>query len=58
MTYMRIQTMPFNLTILNVYAPIIVALEDEKDKLHKKLEEKIELLPKVNMVIILGNFNE
>lgn len=51
MGYLRLQTKPFNLSIINVWAQLENSAEEEK------LEEVVELLRKNDTVTILRNFN-
>ena len=46
MTSVRFQGKPFNITIIQVYAPTSNAKEAEVDQLYKNLEDILELTPK------------
>ncbi|XP_057666796.1 craniofacial development protein 2-like [Diorhabda carinulata] len=54
---LRIKATPFNLSVLNVYAPTENAEEEEKEKLYENLEKEIEGIPKEDTTIVLGDFN-
>ena len=42
----RLQGKPFNITVIQVYAPTSNAKEDEVYQLYKDLEDLLELTPK------------
>lgn len=57
MAYLRIKAQPFNISMINVYAPTESADEEEKNILYERLEQEIEMLPKEDTVLVLGDFN-
>lgn len=57
MAYLRIETKPFNLSILNIYAPTEVSSVEEKETFYDLLEEEIEKMPKEDTRLIMGDFN-
>lgn len=57
MAYLRVETKPFNMSILNLYAPTERAKEKEKEKFYEEVEEAIEGIPKEDTMLILGDLN-
>lgn len=57
LAYMRIEMKPFNLSLLNVYAPTETAEEEVKNGFYEKLETEYEKIPKEDTIIVLGDFN-
>ena len=55
--YLRIEAKPFNLSLINIYAPTDVAEGYEKDRTYEMLENVLEQCPKQDTVIMLGDFN-
>ena len=52
------QGKPFNITIIQVYAPTNNAEEAEVDRLCEDLQDLIELTPPKNVLFIIGDWNE
>ena len=53
------QGMPFNITVIQVYAPTTDAKEAEIDQFCEDLEDLLELTPKKkDILFITGNWNE
>ena len=48
---------PFNITIIQVYAPISNAEEAEVEYFYEHLQELVELTPKKDVFIIIGDYN-
>ena len=48
---------PFNITVIQVYAPISNAEEVEVAQLHEDLQDLIELTPKKEVLFIKGDWN-
>ena len=48
---------PFNITVLQVYAPTTNAKESEVDQIYEELEDLIELTPKKDGLFIIGYWN-
>ena len=46
-----------NMTIVQVYAPTSMALEEEQDSFFNKLQSTIDRTPKGDVIIIIGDFN-
>lgn len=57
MAYLRLKAKPCNISLLNIYAPTEKDSNEEKDKFYEKVEEEIEVIPKEDTIIILGDFN-
>lgn len=57
LAYLRIRAKPFNISLLNIYAPTEKARDEEKDRFYEKLEEELENIPKEDTQLILGDFN-
>lgn len=46
-----------NITIINVYAPINAADDEDKDLFYEKLEEEYERIPNYDIKVVIGDFN-
>ena len=57
MMSIRIQGRPFNITIIQVYAPTTDAEETEIDQFYEDLQHLLELTPKKDVLLILGDWN-
>ncbi|KAF7249304.1 hypothetical protein EYD10_05182 [Varanus komodoensis] len=57
MISVRIQGKPFNITIVQVYAPSTGAEEAEADQFYEGLQNLLELPPKTDALIIMGDWN-
>ena len=53
----RFNAAPFNITIINVYAPTAEAAEDEIETFYDNLEDAMARTPKKDMLIITGDWN-
>ena len=51
------QGKPFNITVIQVYAPTTNAKEVEVDQFHEDLEYLLELMPKKDVLFITGDWN-
>ena len=51
----RFQGKPFNITVIQVYAPTTNAKEAEVDQFHEDLEYLLELTPKKDVLFITGD---
>ena len=51
------QGKPFNITVIQVYAPASNAKEAEVEWLHEDLQDLLELTPKKDVLFIIGNWN-
>ena len=52
-----IQCRPFNIIIIQVYAPTTNAKEAEIDQFYEELQHIVELTPKKDILIIIGDWN-
>ena len=57
MISVRFQGKPFNITVIQVYAPISNAEEAEVERLYEDLQELLELTPKKDVLFIMGDWN-
>ena len=58
MISVRFQGKPFNITVIQVYAPTSNAEEAEADQLYEDLQDLLKLTPKKDVLFIIGNWNE
>lgn len=54
---MRLSAQPFNISIIQVYAPTAASTEDEIDDFYEQLEDLIEKVPTNDYLILQGDFN-
>ena len=52
-----LQGKPFNITVIQVYAPTTNAKEAEVEWLYEGLQDLLELTPKKYVLFIIGNWN-
>ena len=57
MMSIRIQGRPFNITVIQVYAPTTDAEEAETDHFYEDLQHLLELTPKKDVLLIIGDWN-
>ena len=57
MISVHFQGKPFNITIIQVYAPITNAEEAEVEQFYEDLQDLLELTPKKDVLFIIGNWN-
>jgi len=57
MVSVHFQGKPFNVTVIQVYAPITNAKEGEVEWLYEDLQELLELTPKRDVLFIIGDWN-
>ena len=57
MISVRLQGKPFNITVIQVYAPTINAEEAEVERCYEDLQELLELTPKKDVLFIIGDWN-
>ena len=57
MISVHFQGKPFNITVIQVYAPITDAKEAEADQFYEDLKDFLELTPKRDVLVIIGNWN-
>ena len=51
------QGKPFNVTVIQVYAPTSHAEEAEVERLYEDLHDLLELIPKKDVLFIIGDWN-
>ena len=54
---LRFQGKPFNIIVIQVYAPTSNAEEAEVEQLHEDLQDLLELTPKKDVLVIIGDWN-
>ena len=52
-----LQGKPFNITVIQVYAPTSNAEEAEAERFYEDLQDLLELTPKKDVLFILGDWN-
>ena len=57
MTFVRFQGKPFNITVIQAYAPTSNAEEAEAELFYEDLQDLLELTPKKDVLFILGDRN-
>ena len=57
MISVRFQGKPFNITVIQVYAPTSNAEEAEVQLLYEDLQHLLELTPKKDVLFIIGDWN-
>ena len=57
MISVRFQGKPFNITVIQVYAPTSNVEEAEVEWFHEDLQELLELTPPKDALIIIGDWN-
>ena len=53
----RFQGKPFNITVIQVYAPTSNTEETEVERFYEDLQDLLELTPKEDVLFIIGNSN-
>ena len=53
----RLQGKPFNITVIQVYAPTSNADEAEVERFYGDLQDLLELTPKKDVLFIVGDWN-
>ena len=51
----RLQGKPFNITVIQVYAPISNTEETEDERFYEDLQDLLELTPKKDVLFIIGD---
>ena len=54
---LRLQGKPFNITVIQVYAPTSNAEEAEVERFYEDLQDLLELTPKKDVLFIIGDWN-
>ena len=57
MISVRFQGKPFNITVIQVYAPVSNAEEAEVERFYEDLQDLLELMPKRDVLFIIGDGN-
>ena len=57
MISLNFQGKPFNITVIQVYAPTSNTEEAEVDHFHEDLQDLLELTPKKDVLFIIGDWN-
>ena len=57
MISVRLQGKPFNITVIQVYAPTSNAEETEFERFYEDLQDLLELTPKKDALFIIGDWN-
>ena len=57
MTFVRFQGKPFDITIIQVYAPTRHDKEVEVEQLYEDLQDFLEVTPKKDVLFIIGDWN-
>ena len=57
MISVRFQGKPFNITVIQVYAPISNTEEAEVEHFYEDLQDLVELTPKKDVLSIIGDWN-
>ena len=57
MTSVRFQGKPFNITVIQVYAPTSDAEEAEVEQFYEDLQDLLKLTPKKDVLFIIGDWN-
>ena len=55
MISVHLQGKPFNITVIQVYAPISNAEEAEVERFYEGLQDLLELTPKKDVLFIMGD---
>ena len=57
MISVRFQGKPFNITVIQAYAPTSNAKEAEVERFYEDLQDLLELTPKKDVLFIIGDWN-
>ena len=57
MISVHFQGKPFNITVIQIYAPTTNAEEAEVEQVYDDLQDLLELLPKKDVLFIIGDWN-
>ena len=58
MISVRFQGKPFNITVIQVYAPTTNAKEAEVERFYEDLQGLLQLAPQKDVLFIIGDWNE
>ena len=57
MIFLHFQGKPFNITVIQVYAPMSNAEEAEVEWFYEDLQDLLELIPQNDFLFIIGDLN-
>ena len=57
MISVRLQGKPFNITVIQVYAPTSNAEEADIERFYEELQDLLELTPNKDVLFIIGDWN-
>ena len=57
MIFVHFQGKPFNITVIQVYAPTSNTEEAEVERFYEDLQDLLELTPKKHVLFIIGDWN-
>ena len=57
MISLRLQGKPFNITVIQAYAPTSNAEETEVEQFYEDLQDLLELTPKIDVLFIIWDWN-
>ena len=57
MISVHFQGKPFNIRVIQVYAPISNAEEAEVERFNEDIQDRLELTPKKDVLFIIGDWN-
>ena len=57
MILVHFQGKPYNITLTQVYAPTTIAKEAEIEQFCEDLQDLLELIPKKDVLFIIGDWN-
>ena len=57
MVSLHFQGKPFNITVIQVYAPTSNAKEAEVERFYEDLQDLLELTPRKDVIFIIGDWN-
>ena len=57
MISVHFQGKPFNITVIQVYAPTSNSEEAEVERFYEDLQDLLELIPKKDILFIIGDWN-
>ena len=55
--FVRLQGKPFNITVIQVYAPTSNTKEGKVERFYQDLQDLLELTPKKDVLFIIGDWN-
>ena len=58
MISVRLQGKPFNITVIQVYAPNSNTEETEAERFYEDLQDLLELTPKIDLLFLIGDWKQ